>query len=205
MVSTADASTPAARASALTRPRDAAPTSDDSERGVRRRRHPVRTSVILVLLAAILGVGVWGGWLYTQSKYYVGVTDDGKIAVFQGIPSQIAGFQLSTVVYRTDVSIDSLTPASQEAVRSTILKDSRSEAMAALNGLLDPNARNVIPTCVTITIRPTPSPTASSSPSVDPSASAVDPGGSASASPTAAPSPSVLVTTSPSPCRSSTR
>jgi protein phosphatase len=155
MVSAADSSTPAARASALTRPRDAVPASGDHEaRGVRRRRHPVRTSVILVLLAAILGVGVWGGWLYTQSKYYVGVTDDGKIAVFQGIPSELAGIQLSTVVYRTDVSIDSLTPASQDAVRSTILKDSRSEAMAALNGLLDPSARNVIPTCVTITLRP---------------------------------------------------
>jgi protein phosphatase len=170
----------------------------------------VRTSIILLLLAAIVGVGVWGGWLYTQSKYYVGVTEDGHIAIFQGIPSQIAGFQLSTVVYRTDVTIDSLTPASQETVRSTILKDSRSEAMAALNGLLDPNARNVIPTCVTITIRPTPSPTlsVSASESVDPSASAaVDPNASPSptASPTARPSPSVLVTTSPSPCRSSTR
>jgi protein phosphatase len=210
MVSAADASTPAARASALTRPRDAAPPAGHAESRARRRRHPVRTSVILVLLAAIVGVGVWGGWLYTQSKYYVGVTEDGRIAVFQGIPSQIAGFQLSTVVYRTDVSIDSLTPASQDTVRSTILKDSRSEAMAALNGLLDPNARNVIPTCVTITIRPTPSPTTSPSASVDPSASAsVDAGGSASpsvtASPTSSPTPSVLVTTSPSPCRSSTR
>jgi protein phosphatase len=203
MITTADVSTPASRASALTRPRDVEPppsASDDTES--KPRRHPVRTTLILLALAALIGGGVWGGWRYTQTKYYVGVTDDGRIAVFQGIPGQVAGFQLSQVVYRSNVSIDSLVPASQDKVRATIATDSQDEAMATLNALLDPDARNIIPVCVTITIYPSsPAPTASTTPSVDPSATA-DPGATATATATATTRPSGVVTTTPSPCRS---
>jgi PPM family protein phosphatase len=201
MITTADVSTPAGRASALTRPRDAEPppaANDHAE--ARPRRHPVRTTLILLALAALIGGGVWGGWQYTQTKYYVGVTDDGRIAVFQGIPGQVAGFQLSQVVYRSNVSIDSLVPASQDKVRATIPTDSQDEAMATLNALLDPDARNIIPVCVTVTIYPssTATPAASTTPSVDPSAAATDP--TTTGTPTA--TPSGFVTTSPSPCRS---
>jgi serine/threonine protein phosphatase PrpC len=210
MITTADVSTPAGRASALTQPRDAAPVPavvEDAEEPP--RRHPIRTTLILVLLVALLAGGLWGGWRYTQTKYYVGVTDDGRIAVFQGIPGEVAGFQLSQVVYLSNVSIDSLTPASQDTVRATITKDSRSEAMAALDALLDPRARNVIPPCVTITIYPSASATASPDPvdetSPDPSAAeepaSPDPSASPSTWPTPTPLPSPIVTTSPSPCR----
>jgi len=193
MITTADVSTPAGRASALTRPRDAEPVPDAAEEtDARPRRHPVRTALILVVLAALLGGGLWAGWRYTQTKYYVGVTDDGRIAVFQGIPGQVAGFDLSRVVYLSNVTIDSLTPASRDVVRATIAKDSQSEAMAALTDLLSPNAGNVVPVCVTVTIYPSASASTGASPSPDPSAS-----------PTPTPRPSGFVTTSPSPCRSS--
>ena len=90
MVSSADASTPAARASALTQPREAAPAGPDAGRTPTAgpKRHPIRTTLILVVLAGLLGGGLWFGWRYTQSKYYVGVTDDGTVAVFQGIPGR---------------------------------------------------------------------------------------------------------------------
>jgi serine/threonine protein phosphatase PrpC len=197
MTSSADTSTPAARASALTRPRDRAPTdgaADDSDAAP--RRHPVRTALILVILAALLTGGLWGGWLYTQSKYYVGVTDDGKVAVFQGIPGAIAGFELSTVDFKSSTSIDDLTPAAQDQVRRTIGADNQAEARDQLRRLLDPAAQNVMPPpCVTITITAPPSPTqlAAASPS---------PGASAATAGSATPSPDLVVTTSPSPCRS---
>ena len=207
MITTADVSTPAGRASALTRPRDAeAPPGLADDADARPRKHPIRTALILIVLAALLGGGVWGGWRYTQTKYYVGVTDDGRLAVFQGIPGELAGFELSQVVYQSTVSIDSLTPASQETVRATIAKDSRSDAMAALNALLAPDAHNVIPPCVTITIYPSASATPTESPSAapDPSASASpDPSATASASSAPSARPSGTVTTSPSPCRPS--
>src|SRR6185369_10528251 len=121
MVSSADASTPAARASALTVPRDAAPAEAGvDEADTPPRRHPVRTAVILVILVALLGGGLWGGWRYTQSKYYVGVTPDGTIAVFQGIPGTIAGFDLSTMNYLSNTRLDDLTPMAQDKVKEGI-------------------------------------------------------------------------------------
>ncbi len=206
MLTTADLSTPASRASALTRPRDAVPVTID-EVEARPRRRPLRTVLILLLVIAMLGGGAYGGWRYTQTKYYIGVTDDGVIAVFQGVPGSLGGFQFSQVVYPTDVSIDSLTPVAQDTVRATIAKDSYSEAIAALNALLDPDARNVIPPCVTITIYQTPT----APPTTPPTSAGVGAELTAPAVVTTTPDPSVsltpttpvpsLVTTSPSPCR----
>jgi protein phosphatase len=170
----------------------------------------------VILLLALIGGGVYGGYVYTQTKYYVGVTDDGWIAVFRGIPAGVAGFQLSHVDGTpTGVRIENLTPAAQETVRATIVKNSRAEAVAALSALLDPTAGNVVPNCVFVTITLTPSPTLEASPSVQASTSpqaprstkaTSAPSGSVAATPTATPTPTLttppptLVTTSPSPC-----
>jgi protein phosphatase len=207
MITTAEISTPASRASALTRPRDAVPatTADDLEG--RPRRHPVRTLLILLLVAAVIGGGVFGGWRYTQTKYYVGVTDDGRIAVFRGVPGEVAGVSLSSVVFRTDVTIDSLTPVAQDTVRATIATDSYSQAIDALNALLDPSAHNVIPVCVTITILLTPSATAppptTAPATAGPSTPAVTPTPGPTLTPEPTSPPPSLVTTTPSPCRAS--
>ncbi|HEX6873196.1 MAG TPA: BofC C-terminal domain-containing protein, partial [Micromonosporaceae bacterium] len=158
MTSSADASTPAARASALTQPRDAVPADGNggSDEEV-PRRHPVRTAVVLLILVGLLGGGLWFGWRYTQSKYYVGVTDDGTIAVFKGIPGRIAGFDLSTVELLSTTKIDELTPVAQEQVKQGIAAPSQEEARLQLETLLDPQSKNVLPYCPT----PTPSPSAS--------------------------------------------
>jgi serine/threonine protein phosphatase PrpC len=150
MVSSADASTPAARASALTQPREAAPpepAAEDTDGGP--KRHPIRTTLILVVLAGLLGGGLWFGWRYTQSKYYVGVTEDGTVAVFQGIPGKIAGFELSTVDYLSTTKIDDLTQVAQSKVREGIPADDQSEARKQLDLLLDPESKNILPLCVT--------------------------------------------------------
>ena len=74
MVSSADASTPAARASALTQPRERGPgrAAPPGRADAGPRRHPVRTALILVVLAGAARRRPVGGWRYTQSQYYVG-------------------------------------------------------------------------------------------------------------------------------------
>jgi protein phosphatase len=99
------------------------------------------------------------------------VTDDGKVAVFQGIPGKIAGFDLSTIDFTSETKIDDLTPVAQKQVREGIPSASEAEARAQLQTLLDPSNHNVLPTCpastqpVTTTPPPTsPGPKTSTSP-----------------------------------------
>jgi protein phosphatase len=197
MTSSADASTPAARASALTQPRDPAPASGGNGGGGRDadldgpKRHPVRTAFILIILVGLLGGGLWLGWRYTQSKYYVGVTDDGTVAVFQGIPGKIAGFDLSTIDQTSNTKIDELTPVAQQKVREGIPSGSEAEAMQQLANLLNPSNRNVLPIC------PTPAPVTTATPLPGTTTSP----GASSASPTTQQSEPSSVPTGPPDCR----
>src|SRR6266508_1773989 len=170
--SASDESTPASRASALTSPRPAAPDAGSGngrviEEDERPRRHPVRTAVLLVVLLAVLGGGLWYGWAVTQSQYYVGVTKEGMVAVFRGVPGQIAGLRLSSVVVTSERKIEDLTPVAQNTVKQGIPFDNEADARRKLEELTsdDPANSNVKPPC-----HPSPSadPSATARPSVTP-------------------------------------
>jgi serine/threonine protein phosphatase PrpC len=200
MTSSADSSTPAARASALTQPREPVPPDngvEDADSGP--KRHPIRTALILVVLAGLLGGGLWVGWRYTQSKYYVGVTDDGTVAVFQGIPGEIAGFDLSTVDFLSDTKIDDLTPVAQGKVREGIPAVSQEEARNQLQALLDPDSKNVLPYCQTPT---TPPPTTAAAPAVP---GAGSPTSGIPTPTTAVQTPDTVQPTGPPDCRQAVR
>ena len=126
---------PAARASALTgRRRAGTRPTPRRRRGRRTARSGTRSAPrsCWSCCPALLGGGLWVGWRYTQSQYYVGVTDDGTVAVFQGIPGQIAGLDLSTVNYeQPGTSLDDLTPVAQEQGRQGIQADSEPRPSAS--------------------------------------------------------------------------
>jgi protein phosphatase len=187
MISSADSSTPAARASALTQPRDPTPPSGDDDDGG-PKRHPLRTVLVLVILAVVFGGGLYAFWRYTQAQYYVGVTGDGTVAIFKGIPAQIAGLHLSSVDKLSTANIDELTPVAQKLVREGIQSGSEQEAQEQLDNLLDPDNMNLLPAC----------PTAAPPATVDPSASASSP------SDTPAPTTDILLPTGPPDCRPGT-
>ena len=192
-----DTSTPAARASALNPPRAASPEDDapadtgaDDAEG--RRRHPVRTAVLSVALLAVLAGGVWAGWQYTQSQYYVGATEDGRLAIFQGVPGEIAGFALSSVQQTSPAaSLDDLTVVAQERVKKGIVANDRGDAERRLDELTadTPSNPNLKPACAL------PVPVATPSPSTTTASPAASPSGIASAS--AGPSASVPGTPPP--------
>jgi hypothetical protein len=67
-----------------------------------RRRRARRVLIGAVLLAVIAGVIVGGRWLLF-SRYWVGFDDD-HVAVFRGVPGDVAGLRLSRLVERTAIT-----------------------------------------------------------------------------------------------------
>jgi len=167
MTSVVDESTPASRASALQAPRPAAPEVPEEEDSERPRRHPVRTAVLLVVLLGLFAAGTWGGWTWTQAQYYVGATPEGDLAVYQGIPGQIAGLHLSRLDHTESTKLADLTKVAQDKVKQGISAGSLTEAEQKYRELVDPaNGYTVKPSC-----SPSPSLSGSTSPSPSPSAS----------------------------------
>ncbi|WP_432833619.1 BofC C-terminal domain-containing protein [Dactylosporangium sp. CA-092794] len=210
MATSADQSMSSARGAALAAPRPPVPEGDpdprshvnaasrdpeDDER--RSRRHPVRTAVLLVVLLGLLGGGLWYGWTVTQSRYYVGATEDGRVAIFKGVPGRIAWLKLSTVYQESaTLRVEDLTPAAQGNVRQGIQVDTLDQAQRKLTALEDPADPARKQLC------PTGQPSASASESAS---LAAPPDGSASpppgGDPAVPPSPTVdaSLTSSPTP------
>jgi PPM family protein phosphatase len=181
---TAIESTPAARASALT-PRPPTPPEpiEPEDETERPPRHPVRTAVLLAVLLALIGSGLWYGWSVTQSGYYVGATEDGHIAVFQGVPGRVAGLDLSSLETSSTYAVDDLREHAQERVRrGTIRADSAEEAEQRMAELIQGELKPLCPT--TPPPSPTPSPDPSATPSPEASATTSPENGS---TPTTAP------------------
>ncbi|QSB14763.1 serine/threonine-protein phosphatase [Natronosporangium hydrolyticum] len=163
--STEHESTPAARASALN-PRPPAPEPEpesaavEEEAPARPPRRPLRTALIVLVLLALLSGGLWYGWSVTQSTYYVGATEEGEVAVFQGLPGRVAGLDLSSLHTVSDYAVDDLRPHAQERVRQgSIRAGSSGEAEQRMTELLNDELK---PLC-----RPTPSPTPTPTPADD--------------------------------------
>jgi serine/threonine protein phosphatase PrpC len=160
----ADSSTPAARASALQAPRPAQPQpdSDGFDREPEPRGHPVRTTLLVLVLLAVLGGGLWLGYQYTQDQYYVGATEAGQLAIFQGVPGQVAGLDLSSINETSPARLDDLTAVAQERVKQGIHADDRPDAQRRLDELTDdsPANPNLKPLCSTAGPTPTGVPSA---------------------------------------------
>ncbi|MET8229296.1 protein phosphatase 2C domain-containing protein [Micromonospora sp. NPDC005298] len=225
MATSADNSTPAARASALSAPRPAAPeepaASDDEPD--RPKRRPVRTAAMALALLVIVGGAAFAGWTYTQRQYYVGATEEGQVAVFRGIQGQIAGMDLSSVHRTSGTRLDDLTVAAQDTVKVGIRAKNEPDAERQLAELTsdtptNPNLKPLCPSDPTVVAgSPTPDGTpvppngtptagtlppangsATASPAVTPTAGVTGP----TTAPDATPSDSTPPTLDPAGCRS---
>ncbi|WP_431912549.1 PP2C family protein-serine/threonine phosphatase [Micromonospora carbonacea] len=196
MATSADVSTPAARASALSAPRPPAPEepADDDGDDDRPKRRPLRTVAMTLALLVILGGALVGGWTYTQRQYYVGATEDGRVAVFRGVQGQIAGLDLSAEHSVSPARLDDLTLAAQEQVKQGIPARDEPDAERRLAELTsdDPLNPNLKPICQPT---PTATPTPTLTPTPEPTRSPDRPG----ATRTASGSPRPVATPTPAP------
>lgn len=67
----------------------------------RPRRWPRRIAWAAVVVL-IVGGGLIGGRAYLNGQWFVGV-DGGRVALFRGVPASVLGYELSTLVERTDI------------------------------------------------------------------------------------------------------
>jgi PPM family protein phosphatase len=76
---------------------------DEDEFSQARRRWPLVTSILVVLVLLIAG-GLYIGYRDTQGQYYL-AEDGGQISIFRGINEKIAFISLSSVYARTGVPV----------------------------------------------------------------------------------------------------
>ncbi|HUL85330.1 MAG TPA: Stp1/IreP family PP2C-type Ser/Thr phosphatase [Actinomycetota bacterium] len=85
-------------------PTDTVSTSEEAaEASAIARRRWFRWGAIAVGVVLAIVVGLTGLRAWLDTRWYVGVSD-GHVAIFQGIPADLFGFELSRVTEQTDIS-----------------------------------------------------------------------------------------------------
>ncbi|MDI2022642.1 hypothetical protein PJL18_03183 [Paenarthrobacter nicotinovorans] len=135
----------------------------------------------------VLGVvvGLWLGYAWTQTRYYVGEYDQ-RVAIFNGISQRLGPIQLSRLEAVTDVRVDSLPEYGQQSVRQTVPAGDLDDAQLIVENLKQYGSASA--NC------PSPTPTGTATPTPSPSATATVPVPSTAA--VASPTPSPV----PTPC-----
>jgi serine/threonine protein phosphatase PrpC len=83
----------------------------DAEDGGSRRRWPIVTTV-LVVLVLLVGCGLLVGWRYIQGQYYVDA-DGGQVSIYRGVSQSIAWMHFSSVYKKTGIPFGEVPAALQ--------------------------------------------------------------------------------------------
>ncbi len=127
-----------------------------------RRRTPFVVLGVLVLLVA----GSVLGWSYVRSQYYVGLDGD-RVAVFRGVPGDLAGLPFHSVSILTSLTKLDLSEIEQARLEDGITAIDERDARAIVQRLLTSTACDAPPTPTptpAATPAATPAPTATPSP-----------------------------------------
>jgi protein phosphatase len=148
-------------------------------------RRPRRWLTLGIAGAAILilAVGLWLGYAWTQTRYYIGEFDQ-RVAIFNGVSQRLGPIQLSTLEAVTDIRMDSLPQFSQQRVRQTVPARDLYDAQRIVKNLERTGSTAPSDECLTPSPTATPSASAKSTSPATARASAT-PKPSATASPKA--------------------
>lgn len=194
-----------ARRAATVLTHKAEPARDEAEVFDQERR-PRRWVTLGIAAAAlvVLAVGLWLGYAWTQTRYYIGEFDQ-RVAIFNGVSQRLGPIQLSTLEAVTDIRMDSLPQFSQQRVRQTVPARDLYDAQRIVKNLERTGTTAPSDECLT------PSPTATASPTprattakptakpVASGAAAAKPAATASPRPTASPATTAGASATPSP------
>ena len=151
-------------------------------------RRRVRWLMPAVAAVVVLGVvvGLWLGYAWTQTRYYVGEFDQ-RVAIFNGISQRLGPIQLSRLEAVTDIRVDSLPEYGQQSVRQTVPAGDLDGAQGIVENLR--NTGSASANCPSPTATATAKPSGAASATPAPTATVPIPSTAAVASPTPSPVP----------------
>lgn len=161
----------------------------------RRPRHWITIGIAAAALV-VLAVGLWLGYAWTQTRYYIGEFDQ-RVAIFNGVSQRLGPIQLSTLEAVTDIRMESLPQFSQQRVRQTVPARDLYDAQRIVKNLERTGSTAPADECIT----PSPTPTATASPSPRSTRATATPKPTASA---AAKAPAATASPKPTPSRTAT-
>ena len=93
------------------------------------RKTKLSIALVLVLFAAIVAGAAWGTQTYLNTAAYL-ANDNGKVAVYRGVPGSVLGLSFSHLERTTDVSVDDLQPGVANRLNEGIRVDDMEAADA---------------------------------------------------------------------------
>jgi PPM family protein phosphatase len=82
-----------------------------------RRRWPIVTTALVVLVAVVIGGG-YVFWRVSQGQYYVGANSEGQVVIYRGISQRIAGFSWSSPYQLTGIPLAQVPSNYQQTVKT---------------------------------------------------------------------------------------
>ena len=106
-----------------------------------RRRWPIVTTSLVVLVAVIVG-GIYVFWRWSQDQYYVGADSKGQVVIYRGVNQRIAGINLSKPYQQTGIELAQVPAPYQQTVKATDTATSLGNAQAIVT-----NVRSAVTAC----------------------------------------------------------
>ncbi|WP_307531435.1 Stp1/IreP family PP2C-type Ser/Thr phosphatase [Streptomyces umbrinus] len=95
----------------------------------------LKRSLYIALALGVIGGGLYGGYRWTQTQYYVGSNDE-HVALYQGISQDLAWVSLSKVEKdHPEIELKYLPPYQQKQVKATIAEGGLTDARSKIEEL----------------------------------------------------------------------
>ncbi|WP_168801754.1 PP2C family serine/threonine-protein phosphatase [Glycomyces buryatensis] len=120
---------------------------DEPEKPKKRRGARVWRTVLasVIVLSLLAGGGLW----WVREQYFIGVTGEGDIAVYRGLPVEVAGYQAAWVEVRSERSAEDAVDEVRSDLDEGIVVEDLAAAESELEELTDSSSGNehLVPLC----------------------------------------------------------